>query len=421
MKGGNLRLMVLAQGTSTLGDAAATVTLALRLHDATHSGWLVAGLLLAILGPSVVAAPAAGAVVSRLGPRTAFVLAACVQAAAVSALAVAGGTGPTLALAALTGAGFAVTQPAAMALLPSVVSGEAIAGANALLKTADWAGWTAGPLIGGGLVGLGAARLPLLLDGLSFLVAAGLTGAIRAGQVPAAVPPARAPARTRPGWLTGLRCAAADRPLAFLLLIAGVAGVAVAMGSIAEVFLARDVLRAGPLGYAALGAVFMAGTVAGGLLTPRLRRFPAGTTTGCLALAGAGVLGTGLAVATAQAMASYALAGVAIGVQMIACRSMVQRRVAGQVPADWQADVFAVFIAVTMGAQLAGFALGAAVIQAAGPRPAMCLAGGSAVLAGLLGYPRWRAWSRHAPTVPGARDGAFDHGGASRAAVRAAG
>jgi Na+/melibiose symporter-like transporter len=391
MRQGDVLRMVVAQGASTLGDAAATVTLALRLHDTTHSGWLLAALMFAILGPSVACAPAAGRVVGKLGPRRAFVLAACLQAAAVSALAAVTGPAPTLALAVVVGAGFAAAQPAALTLLPSVVREDGLTRANSWLKSADWAGWMAGPLIGGALVTVGAARLPLLLDGLSFVIAGALIAAVRPGAAPAGEPgPAGQPDQPQPqpesnGWRAGLRYAVGDRPLAALLLIATIAGVALAMASIAEVFLARDVLRAGPLGYAALGAAFMGGTVAGALLTPRLSRFPALTSIGFLAPAGAGIALTGLAGTITQALACYALAGLAAGVQANACRSMVQRHVVRQVPGDLHAQVFSVFVAATIGAQLAGFVLGAAVIQAAGARPAMWLAGGGAALAGLVG------------------------------------
>ena len=71
--------MAAAQGASALGDAAATVTLTLRLNDTTHSSWLVATLLFAILGPSVIGAPVAGRLVSRFGARSMFVAAAAAQ------------------------------------------------------------------------------------------------------------------------------------------------------------------------------------------------------------------------------------------------------------------------------------------------------------------------------------------------------
>ena len=80
------------------------------------------------------------------------------QAAVATALAFTGDLVPLLVLAALLGAANAVGQPAEFALVPTVVSQERLPIANAHVETARFAGFAAGPLLGGILVGVGGTR-----------------------------------------------------------------------------------------------------------------------------------------------------------------------------------------------------------------------------------------------------------------------
>jgi MFS family permease len=388
--------MVAAQGASTLGDGAAMVTLILRLHNTTHSSWLVASLLFAMLGPSVVGAPLAAGLVCRLGPGRVFVTATGMQAATAAALAAVSGPGPTLALATGLGAGFALTQPASLTLLPRLVADEGITSANSLLRSADWIGWTAGPLIAGGLLTVGLRELPLLIDSVSFLVAAVMIAGIGAagGPEPGAERGETGQAggtadRAPGGRLRRWRDAGSDRQVRALLLIAGLSGLFVPMSALAEVFLARDVLRASDFGYTTMGAAFTAGMVVGTLLAPRLGSREAVTVAGSLILAGAGIGVVGLVGTVQLTLFPYALAGLAVGVQLMANRSMLQRYLTRQVRPELHPDIYSGYVAATMGAQLAGFACGAALLGVAGARPVMWVAGGGTALVGAIGWLRW--------------------------------
>jgi MFS family permease len=392
----DVQRMVVAQGASTLGDGAAMVTLILRLHNATHSSWLVASLLFAMLGPSVVGAPIAAGLVRRLGPGRAFVTATGLQAVAAAGLAAVSGPVPTLALATGIGAGFALTQPAALTLLPRLVADEGITSANSLLRSADWIGWTAGQLIAGGLLTVGLREVPLLIDSVSFLAAAVLI----AGIGPAAGPEPRAEhgetgqaggtaGSTLRGRLRRLGDAGSDRQVRALLLIAGLSGLFVPMSVIAEVFLARDVLRASDFGYTTMGAAFTAGMVVGTLLAPKLGGREALTVAGSLILAGAGIAVVGLVGTVQLTLLPYAVAGLAVGVQLMANRSMLQRYLTRQVRPELHPDIYSGYVAATMGAQLAGFACGAALLGVAGARPVMWVAGGGTALVGAIGWLRW--------------------------------
>lgn len=70
------------------------------------------------------------------------------------------------------GSAVAVARPATMAYLPSVTTADGIASANAALTTATSLASTVGPLIGAAFVVLGAAPWALVVDGLSFFIAA---------------------------------------------------------------------------------------------------------------------------------------------------------------------------------------------------------------------------------------------------------
>ena len=92
-------------------------------------------------------------------------------------------------------------------------------------------------------------------------------------------------------------------------------------------------------------------------------------------LAGIGVAGAGILVASsasslAQALAAYGLAGVGFGLQATLIRGMIQRRAAGPI----LAPVCRLWIAVDMSTQLGGYLAGGAAMLA-GARPALAIAG----------------------------------------------
>ena len=85
-------------------------------------------------------------------------LASIAQAVVAAALAFTGSLGAAALLTVLLGTANAVSQPAEFALIPSVVTEERLPIANAHVETARFAGFAAGPLLGGILVGIGGTR-----------------------------------------------------------------------------------------------------------------------------------------------------------------------------------------------------------------------------------------------------------------------
>ena len=169
------------------------VTLTIRLYAAEHSGWAITALLLAILGPSVLLAPLTARILARVSVWRALVVTSAAQAAAAVILAKVTAPGPTLALVVVLGAGLALSQPALLSAVPDLAGPGRLTQVNALIRTANWGGWTVGPLIGGVLASAGQAPAALLLEAASFVLA----GACFAALSPLSTPPTPAPPNHR--------------------------------------------------------------------------------------------------------------------------------------------------------------------------------------------------------------------------------
>ena len=152
------------------------------------------------------------------------------------------------------------------ALLPRVAGERRLTEANSLLEIFQFGGAALGPLAAGALAAGYGTRAALLTDAATFLVLAASAAALRARRPPE---PVTGAAGTSGELRRGLGYIAADRLLLLALVLVGCLVLVVAMGNVAEVFLAKDVLGAGDLGYGALNAAWAVGMVAGVLLVAR--------------------------------------------------------------------------------------------------------------------------------------------------------
>src|SRR2546423_7986650 len=137
----DLNLLAGAVGLSALGDFLAIVPLALRLQERTGSGIAVAALFVTLWAPVFLLAGPAGLVADRLESRRLLLVVSLAQAGVAGGLALVGGVGPILALAALLGSGFAFAQPAEFALVPAVAGEGRVAAANGPVETARYPGF----------------------------------------------------------------------------------------------------------------------------------------------------------------------------------------------------------------------------------------------------------------------------------------
>jgi hypothetical protein len=334
--------------------------------------------LLCILGPSVLLAPFAGRILGRSGATRALVLTSAGQAAAAAGLIIAHGTVPTLALVAVIGAGLAMTQPALLEITPRAVSPDRLVWANSLIRAANWTGWTVGPITGGSLCAAGLASAALLTEAASFAVA-GVCFGVLGHRLAARAHPSRS-GQAAAGTRVAIGYILRDRILAGLIASVGVTNVCVSMTGVAEVFFAREVLRATDTGFAFLSSAWFGGMVVGTLAAPRASAWrsswavPAGA-----ALAGAGIVAAAAASSVAAAIPAYGIAGIGFGLQATVVRSMIQRRADGPL----RGPVCGIWVAVDMSTQLAGYLAGGAAMLA-GARVTLALAGtGLCVVSGI--------------------------------------
>ena len=383
MHRGNLELLVGAVFLSALGDWVAVTALALHLEESTGSGIAVSALFIALWAPLVVFAGPVGLLADRFDTRRVVVIASVAQAVVATALAFTGDLVPLLVLTALLGTANAVSQPAEFALVPTVVSEERLPIANAHVETARFAGFAAGPLLGGILVGVGGTRLPLLVNAASFLAIAAAVALVRqrVGKETETDEPL---GRARDGIVFLTR----DRILRVVMLVAFASLLFMTASAPAEVFFAKDFLEVGDAGFGALWTSWFAGMAIGGLFLAR--RVPTSALAG-VALVAIVVQSVALAAPTLPlvftfALVCYVIGGAAHGTKNVLIRTLMHQRV----PARLHGRAFAAYNALRNGAEMVALVLGGLLIAAIGARWTLFLAGAVPAIAGVAGLVVYR-------------------------------
>ena len=376
-----VNVLAAAVGLSALGDFLALVPLSLHLEETTGSGLAVAALFIALWSPSIVLAGPAGMLADRIDPRRVLLVASLAQAAIAVALAFVDGTGIVLVLAALLGAGNAISQPAEFALLPRVAHPDRIAGANGRLEAARYAGFTLGPLVGALAAAGGGTKIALLVDAATFAVVA-LAAVALSGARAKAKREASDPGRARDG-IAFLR---RDEVLNSVLPVAIATLVIMTAVATAEVFFAKDVLHAGELGYGAMISVWMAGMVFGALvIAARVPKAAAATVAlAAIAVQGLGIAAPALWPVLAFTLVAFTVGGVAQGTKNVVLRTLIHRRT----PEHLHGRAFAAYNALRNFAELAALASGGILVAAVGSRWTLAIAGGVPVLLALAALSR---------------------------------
>jgi MFS family permease len=374
----DLRLLAGAVLLSAAGDLILVVVLALRVHDLTGSGFAVAALFAALMAPIALLASPAGRLVDRTETRRTLALVSVAQAVVATGLVFADGLAAILPLAALLGAGAAVAGPAEAALVPAVA--RDLKQANGWIESARYIGFTAGPLIAAGLTAAGGTRVALAVNAASFAAVAIAALALRARREPV---PAKSSSRAFSLLL-------ADPALRSAVIAATAGLLFISASMTVEVFYVRDVVHAGPAGYALVFAAWTAGMVAGAAgVAPRLKLTLATGAMLALALQGAGMAAAACWAVLAWVMAGYLVGGVGHGVKNVLMRTLIQERVA----ASEHGLAFAAYGAARNTAELGALGLGGVLVATLGAQPALLLAGLGPVVAGLaaLAYSSSRA------------------------------
>ncbi len=178
------RLLLAGQAVSILGDRALAVALAFAVLEVGGSASSVGLVLAAATVPLVASVLVGGVIADRASRRAVMVAADLLRVATQGTMAVLLLAGVAevwmlAVLAALTGIGTGLFNPASTGLLPEVVPAARLQEANALRATAVSAGEIAGPLLAGVLVAGVGAGAAIALDAATFAVSAACLAALR--------------------------------------------------------------------------------------------------------------------------------------------------------------------------------------------------------------------------------------------------
>jgi predicted MFS family arabinose efflux permease len=217
-----------------VGTGAGYVALLLLATRDLHTSWGVAAVLLCDLLPAVGLGFWFGGVADRYSKRPLIVVASLLQASAFGGLALAHTAAPILLLALLAGIGNAMQLPALRLALPAL-AGDDSQVAAAMYDVCRWVGVTVGPAIAAGLFAVSGVALPLALNGLSFVLAAGVIATL------AIDAPARTDSnasRTGVGLPPGLREVFASPLIVVLFASSSGAAISASLLNVSEPFLA---------------------------------------------------------------------------------------------------------------------------------------------------------------------------------------
>lgn len=266
----DFRLVFSSTTISAVGDGVAAIALVFAVLKISHNSASAVGIVLACRQvAAAVVTLAAGVVSDRLPRHVVLVAVASVQAVvqgAVAALLLGGGaTVPLLAgLAVVYGLADGFELPATQGLIPAVISRARLQQANALLGLSRSILGFGAPILGGLLVAAGSPGMAILIDAISFAVAAVLLLRVRVAPRADAVQPESFIKEMREGWDEFRRQTWIWTTIVFF----GISN----FGSQWYNVLAPLVMKqhyGGAISYGALLSVFGAGTVVGGFVALR--------------------------------------------------------------------------------------------------------------------------------------------------------
>jgi MFS family permease len=258
----------LAWAATSLGNWAFTIVFSLYAYREGGAGAVALALAARTL-PSALAAPYAAMLADRHARRTVLVVAAALRAAALATIAAAVAAGaPFTAVLVLAAAFTAIStahRPAQTALMPELARSPAeLAAANVLVSAIESAGFLAGSLLAGVLVGLAGLDVAFLVCAAPLVLAvAGLLG------LPRGVRPAPLAGEEPPGvlheMLAGFRTVRAHADIRLLVGVFAFDAFVQGAVDVLLVIAALEVLDIGEGGVGWLNAAWGVGGVLGGV------------------------------------------------------------------------------------------------------------------------------------------------------------
>jgi MFS family permease len=373
--GRGLGLLLAALAVSQAGDWLYTLALLSLVLDRTHSATAVALTSAARILPMPLVGSFGGVVTDRFDRRRVMVVSDVVRLACMVGLVLVavverspGATAVTAAgLAALSTTAGAAYPPCVAATLPRLVSGDALAAANATRSLIGSVCVVAGPAAGAVLLLVGSPAVAFAVNGSTFAVSAALVMAIRPHG--AFAPPVDRPVA---GVLGDLRCGlAALRAHPSVWRLLGADAIASGVYGVLTVTLLLTSVAAG-LGEAGYGYLLAALGLGGVLAAPlavrllRLGRRVAVWALACLALA---LVAAAAAGSYRAALVMCLLVGAGSIVIEVTADTAIQR----DLPPDLLGRAYGLVLPVCCAAMVVGAAVAPVLVRLAGPTGAMAL------------------------------------------------
>jgi MFS family permease len=320
------RRLAVARLVSLSGGSAAYIALVAAIFRETGSALWVSAAIFSSVVASATSAPFAGWIGDRFDRRSVLITADL--AAAAASLAMAATAAHAAALVVLLGVSSiaqAPFEPASAAALPNVVPEVDVPRANALVAATSSAGYLLGPLLGGGVLALGASpAMVFALDAGTFVFSAVVVATIRR-------PFGRGSVEDHPGALAGVRLLVRERALRLPVLAGMVSLLGIGIVDVASYPLSLD-LGGGSAGYGAMTALLGGGGLLGAALAGRaLRAEPVRVLVVAFAAGAAGLALAGATPILAVTLIGMALAGAGRGVGDVAEVTLIQARAADEV------------------------------------------------------------------------------------------
>jgi MFS family permease len=354
----DFRLLFIGQSASLFGDSVLLLGLAIWVKTLTGSNGLAGVTILAMAAPSVLA-PALGAVVDRFRRRPFLIVANLASAAALSPLFLVHARRDVwlvYAVGVLYGVSFVVLSAALNGLLKELLPDGSLAQANGLLAMVKQGARLLGPLGGAGLFAAFGPVPMVLIDLLSFLLAAGAMGAIALRETA----PARTAARWREQIADGSRQLWRDRPLRHTTIAVAIATLSFgALESIIFAYVDRGLHRP-PTFLGVLGTMQGVGGLLGGVFAARLIR-----RVGEVATVGLGIAAFGVSCllltypSLALAAVAMPMLGAALSLSIVGLVTLTQRRT----PAALMGRVSTTVDMLTTGPMAVSIGLGAVLVS----------------------------------------------------------
>ena len=254
------RLLFLSILGSSVGTLLAAIALAIDVKDRTNSGLWVGAVLVVEFLPAIFVGLTLGPLLDRLERRSLMIASDLVRVAVFCALPFATSAGEIVGLALVAGLANGFFRPAVYAGIPNLVGEEQLGNANALLQTVENISWAAGPVLGGLLTAAAGPDAAYWINAVSFLVSAILITRIPARLLQSST------ALSRGHWTDikdGVHTVFRANALLAVLIGWGIASLGVGSVSVSEVFMAKNTLHAGDVGYGLLYGGIGAGLVLG--------------------------------------------------------------------------------------------------------------------------------------------------------------